>query len=187
MRQLAKGKLSSAQRQLRVLQGEVAHLAEPGRFAQDLEELQVQLAELDVAYEELEQQNDELQATRQALERERYRYRHLFNEAPFGYLVTDVHGIVEEANHTAAIQIGVHQDLLAGKPLFIYLRDPALLRDLIPRACAGETLGEIEVSIKPRNREPFAAMLTVVRDLDDRDRAVRLRWSVLRPGRRRRP
>ncbi|HEV2856107.1 MAG TPA: ATP-binding protein [Thermoanaerobaculia bacterium] len=179
LKRSANGKLSSAQRQLRALQGEVAHLSQPGRFAQDLEELQVQLAELDVAYEELEQQNDELQATREALERERHRYRHLFDEAPFGYLVTDVHGVIEEANHTAATLIGVHQDLLTGKPLFLYLGDRRLFRGLIPRACAGEAVGEVEVSIRPRNGEPFAAMLTVIRDLDDRARARRLRWSVL--------
>ena len=176
MKRSADGKLSSAQRQLRALQGKAP---QPGYFAKNLEDLEVQLAELDVAYEELEQQNDELQATREALERERHRYRHLFDEAPFGYLVTDVRGIVEEANHTAATLIGVHQDLLAGKPLFLYLGDRSLLHNLLPRACAGEAIGEIEVSIKPRHREPFAAMLRVVRDLDDRNRAVRLRWSVL--------
>ena len=64
-KRLANGKLSSAQKQLRALQGEIAQLAQPGRSAQDLEDLQVQLAELDVAYEELEQQNDELQTTLQ--------------------------------------------------------------------------------------------------------------------------
>ena len=174
----ANEKLSSAQSQVRALQEQAAGLAEPGSFAQELEELQARLAELEVAHEELEQQNDELLETREALERERYRYQHLFDEASFGYLVTDVNGIIEEANHTAATLVGIHRDLLPGKPLFLYLGG-SFLRDLIPRACAGEAIGEVEVSIRPRGRKPFAAMLTVARDLNDRARTARLRWSLL--------
>ena len=174
----ANEQLSSAQSQIRALQEQVAGLAQPGSLARELEELQARLAELEVAHEELEQQNDELLETREALERERYRYHDLFDEAPFGYLVTDLNGIIEEANHTAAGLTGIHRDLLPGKPLFLYLGG-SFLRNLIPRACAGEAIGEVEVSIRPRGQEPFAAMLTVVRDLDDRHRAARLRWSLL--------
>src|SRR5215218_7943387 len=108
-------KLSSAQRQLRTLEKEASHLADPEPFTQAIEGLRQQLDTLEVAYEELEQQNEELDTTREALERQRHRYRHLFEEAPFGYLVTDVHGVVEEANRVAAEMFGVRQDLLTGK------------------------------------------------------------------------
>ena len=133
-----------------------------------------------MAYEELEQQNEELETTREALERQRHRYRHLFEEAPFGYLVTDVHGVVEEANRAAAELFGVRQDLLPGKPLPVYLEiaDRQAFRDLLPRVCAGEPAGELEVRIRPRDREPFTAVLTAVRDLDAQNRTARLRWTL---------
>ncbi len=173
-------KLSSAQRQLQTLRSEADQLSDPERFTPALEGLREQLGGLEVAYEELEQQNEELEHTREALERERHRYRHLFEEAPFGYLVTDLHGVVEEANRAAAEMFGVHQDLLAGKPLPVYLEmaDRNAFRDLLPRVCAGEATGELEVRVRPRNREPLAVVLTAVRDLDAQNRTTRLRWTM---------
>ena len=125
-------------------------------------------------------QNDELQNTREALERERHRYRHLFDEAPFGYLVTDIHGIVEEANRAVARLFAVPQDLLPGKPVGVYLDtdDRQAFRGLLSRLRGGEPGGELEARIRPRLREPSAVVLTVVRDLDDRNRTARLRWTV---------
>ena len=142
--------------------------------------MQERLADLDVAYEELEQQNDELETTREALERERHRYRHLFDEAPFGYLVTDLHGVVEEANRAAGALLGVRPDRLTGKPFAIYLemQDRQAFRDLLPRLCAGEPGGEVELRLQPRHREPLPVVLTAVRDLDAQNRAARLRWTI---------
>jgi PAS domain S-box-containing protein len=173
-------KLASAQRQLRTLESEAAHLADPEPFTHAIEGLRGQLGELEVAYEELEQQNEELDNTREALERERHRYRHLFEEAPFGYLVTDVHGTVEEANRAAAEMFGVPQDLLPGKPLAVYLEmaDRQTFRGLLRRVCLGEPAGELEVRVRPRNREPFVVVLSAVRDLDAQNRTTRLRWTL---------
>jgi PAS domain S-box-containing protein len=173
-------KLSSAQRQLQAVEKEAAQLADPETFTLALAGLREQLGDLEVAYEELEQQNEELETTREALERERHRYRHLFEEAPFGYLVTDVHGVIEEANRAAADLFAVHQDLLPGKPLPVYLEmaDRKSFRGLLPRICAGEPTDELEVRIKPRDREPFAVVLTAVRDLDAQSRTARLRWTI---------
>jgi two-component system cell cycle sensor histidine kinase/response regulator CckA len=173
-------KLSSAQRQLRTLESEAAHLADPEPLTQAIAGLREQLGELEVAYEELEQQNEELDTTREALERQRHRYRHLFDEAPFGYLITDIHGVVEEANRVAAEMFGVRQDLLTGKPLPVYLEmaDRQTFRDLLSRVCAGEPAGELEVRIRPRQRVPFTVVLAAVRDLDAQNRTTRLRWSL---------
>lgn len=173
-------KLSSAQRQLQALEREAAQPVDPEKIARAVEGLREQLDGLEVAYEELEQQNEELETAREALERQRHRYRHLFEEAPFGYLVTDVNGVVEEANRVAARLFSAHQDLLPGKPLAIYLEmaDRRVFRDLLPRLCAGEPSGELEVRVKPRRGEPFAAVLTAVRDLDTHNRTARLRWTI---------
>jgi two-component system cell cycle sensor histidine kinase/response regulator CckA len=173
-------KLSSAQSQLQRLRREAVHLADPAAFSQALDQLQERLADLDVAYEELEQQNEELETTREALERERHRYRHLFDEAPFGYLVTDVHGLVEEANRAAGELLGIRPDRLTGKPFAIYLemKDRQAFRDLLPRLCAGEPEGEVELRIQPRHRGPLPVVLTAVRDLDAQNRAARLRWTI---------
>ena len=170
-------KLSSAQSQLRTLESEAAHLADPEPFTQAIASLREQLDGIEVAYEELEQQSEELDTTREALEHQRHRYRHLFDEAPFGYLVTDVHGVVEEANRVAAEMFGLRQELLTSKPLPVYLEmaDRPAFRALLSRVCAGEPAGELEVRVRPRHREPFTVVLTAVRDLDAQNR---LRWSL---------
>ena len=169
-------KLSTAQGQLRILQSEVTALADGERFVGELESLQARLVELEVAYTELEEQNDELFSTREALENQRHRYLLLFDEAPFGYLVTDSQGIIEEANRAAAAMLGIPQQHLAGKPVLVYLQpqDRSSFRDLISLARAGELPGELEVRIMRRRDQPLAAMLTVARDLDGR----RLRWAL---------
>ncbi len=171
-------KLSTAQDQLRALQGEAAALVDGERFGAELESLQSRLVELEVAYQELEEQNDKLLAAREELENQRHRYLRLFNEAPFGYLVTDLHGVIDEGNHWASHLLGVVQPHLEGKPILVYLlpQDRATIRDLISQARTGELPGELEVRIKPRRGPPFAAMVTVVRDLEGR--TGKLRWAI---------
>src|SRR5215208_2735718 len=67
-----------------------------------IEELHTALEELRVADEELRQQNEELSAAHFQVEIERQRYQDLFQLAPDAYLVTDLMGIITEANHSAS-------------------------------------------------------------------------------------
>jgi PAS domain S-box-containing protein len=164
-----------------LLQGEVA--ATPGapeRFAAELAEMHLQLAELETAHEELERQNEELETTREALEVQRHRYLHLFDEAPFGYLITDLQGNVEEANRAAATLFNIAQRHLPGKPLAVFLEDEFRqpFRSQVAQLRSGQPFEEWEVLLRPRGGEPFAAMISGVRDLGERDQPLRLRWTV---------
>src|SRR5262245_7951367 len=183
---LALAKLSSTQQRLRDLQSEAVS---PESIAAELQALQEQLTELEVAYLELEEQNEELGSTREELERQRHRYLQLFEEAPFGYLLTDRNGVIEEANRAAADLLRVPQDLLPGKPFFLYLsqRDRSEVRDLV-QACAETPTGEVELQLRPRERNaavPVAVAVTVAADIGggaaragEVRRAGKLRWIV---------
>ena len=173
-------KISATQRQLRSLQAEAGRLPDPETFAARLGDLQTQLEELEVTHTELEQQNEELLETREEMERQRHRYRHLFEEAPFGYLVTDLQGSVVEANRAAGALVGVPQELLSGKPLTLLfgLESRNAFFDLFSRVRAGEAVGEMEVRLKPRQREPFAALLTGIRDPEVQEGKPRLQWTL---------
>jgi two-component system cell cycle sensor histidine kinase/response regulator CckA len=180
--------MSAAQRRLRVLKDEITATApslSEARIADLVSEVQLALQEVEVAHEELRQQNEELLGTREALEIQRHRYLHLFEHAPYGYLVTDLQGIVEEANQAACSLFDVAPWALQGKPLALFVteEDRPILRSLIPRV--GEAAQERELTLKPRSREPFAAVLTAVRDLDDAGKVQRLRWMVRDVSRRR--
>jgi PAS domain S-box-containing protein len=174
------GKLASAHHRLVALQDEASLLPEAEGFATRLTELRDQLEELEVAHEELEQQNEELMEAREELERQRHRYRHLFEEAPFGYLVTDLQGRIEEANRMTAEMAGIPQSLFAGKPLSVFFsrESRSVFYGLLSRLGGGKAAGETEVLIKSRSREPFAAMLTGVRDPDAQEGGARLHWTV---------
>src|SRR5438874_6591297 len=66
---------------------------------QTFEELSTAFEELSAAESELRSQADALAETRAEVDAERQRYRDLFEFAPDGYLVTDLAGVIREANH----------------------------------------------------------------------------------------
>ena len=179
-RQPGEDRISSVQRRLRTLQGEIASNAGQTQITALMEEVQEGLLELEVAHEEMRQQNEELLVTRQALEAQRQRYRSLFENAPFGYLVTDVHGIVEEANQAALTLVGTPSWALQGKPflLFIDEADRPALRTQISLPASAELPQELEVRLNPRKDKPRPVMLTIVRDFDHQENAMRLRWML---------
>jgi PAS domain S-box-containing protein len=176
----SRAKLSAVEQRLQILRNEVALTAQPDRFAAELAALQQALGDLAVAYEEMDQQTEELETAREELERQRHRYMSLFEDAPFGYLVTDAHGVIENANRAAANLLNISPWHLQGKPLFVFLTAPdrSYFRSLLARLRAGETASDREVILKAREREPFAAMLTVMRDHGSPDKGGQLRWSI---------
>src|SRR5438132_1367936 len=119
------GNTTRIQKHIDWLQGRIDELAQyrPANagpeFMSDelLQDLHTSLEELLVADEELRQQqttlleqNQELNASRRAIERERERYRELFEFAPDGYVITSPDGTIREANRAAAQLFRVHQD-----------------------------------------------------------------------------
>ncbi len=85
-------------------------LMEPDLLPDALDELQTSLEELQVAEEELRQQNEELASARAEVEVERHRYQDLFEFAPDGYLVTDLLGVIQEANRAAGLLLNIGQN-----------------------------------------------------------------------------
>jgi PAS domain S-box-containing protein len=96
------------------------------------------LAELTVIGEGLDARNAELVATRTELERERARYRELFETVPDGYLVTDAEGLVREVNSSAATMFGRPVSRIVGRPLagFVDARDRRAFDSLLARLVA---------------------------------------------------
>src|SRR5690349_14987123 len=173
-------KLSAVHRRLQLLQNEVAVGSPNEKLASELAEIEARVAELEVAYEELEQQNEELLQTREALENQRHRYRDLFDRAPFGYLVTDANGTIEEGNEAAGALLGIPKERLPEKPLALYLArtNRNSLATQLSRLRAKDEAAEWRVMMRPRDREPFPALITAVRDLDDQNRKLRLRFTL---------
>jgi two-component system, LuxR family, sensor kinase FixL len=86
-----------------------------------LEAFSITLEELRVAGEELYQQNEALTTGALELESLQQRYRNLFELAPGGYFVTDLDGVIHQANQAAGHLLGITPRELAGKPLTVYI------------------------------------------------------------------
>ena len=68
-------------------------------------------------------ENEDVLASRQTIDRERIRYRELFDHAPDAYLVTDVNGTIREANRAAGRLLGVESRFLPGKSLLAFFEE----------------------------------------------------------------
>lgn len=177
------GKVEVLHQRLRTLrqQKDASSVFQPRFSIELLEELSLALEELHVAQAELQQQNEELIAARQIIETERQRYRELFDFAPDGYLVTDAHGTIREANLAAATLLRVRQDRLNGKPFLVFIKeeDRKLLRTHLTRLQAKKhPQQEWEAWVQPRGSAPFPAAFTVAPVYDSLERTVALRWLL---------
>jgi len=79
------------------------------------------IEELRVAEEEMRAQNEALVASRDIVEMWRHHYEDLFESAPDAYLVTDLSGIIQEANQAAVGLLGLSKRFLKGKPFATFI------------------------------------------------------------------
>ena len=82
-----------------------------------LEQTLLTIHELRVHQIELEMQNDQLRRTQLDLEAARARYFNLYDLAPVGYCTIGESGLIQEANLTASLMLGVARSSLVGMPL----------------------------------------------------------------------
>lgn len=93
----------------------------PDLLRQAFAEMESTVEELRVAEEELQAQNEALATAALALDAERERYRNLFHASPEPSLLTDLNGLIQEANPAAAALFGVGPSNLTGKPLAVFV------------------------------------------------------------------
>ncbi|MGH7504364.1 MAG: PAS domain S-box protein, partial [Longimicrobiales bacterium] len=111
--------------------------------------------ELRDARENLRIQSEELRNTTRRLEAERNLRAQLFDAAPDACVITDINGIVREANHAAATLAGVSPARLIGKPFAVLVADPdrAAFRAAFTRLARYEAVPERDVRIVARTGE----------------------------------
>ncbi|MHB1560862.1 MAG: PAS domain-containing sensor histidine kinase [Isosphaeraceae bacterium] len=144
------------------------------------EALGATIEEMRATQEELRRRNAELEQSRRALEVERQRYMDLFDFAPNAYLVTDLNGVIREANRAAGELLGILPKHLAGEPLasYVMLDDRPGFRTSLNRLLQVGRHEDWVVRIQPSRGGPYDASITaaVIRDSDGTPRG--LRWIV---------
>jgi PAS domain S-box-containing protein len=131
-------------------------------------------------FEELQAVNETLTQTQQVAIYEQHRYWELFTFAPDGYLVTDLHGIIQEANQAAASLLHIAARQLTGIPLAVFVAPEARQNFRTQTACLqkGEEAHRWEVPIQPRRRTAFPALLSVAPARNAQGEVIGLRWLV---------
>jgi PAS domain S-box-containing protein len=128
---------------------------------------------------ELELQNRELREAHAALEAAKARFEELYDFAPIAYFTFDPHGLVLEANLTAATLVGRARAWLIGQPFpaLVGMTDSAPFREHL-RRCARErrpALAELRFTVgRDETRDVQAVSVPV---LDPHGRVVAIRTS----------
>jgi PAS domain S-box-containing protein len=138
------------------------------------------MEELRVAVEELRQTNDALRDSRADVEAERRRYRELFDLAPDPYLVTNLQGVIREANRAASVVLNIDHQFLVGKPLVVFLPREGRMafRSELARAREATGIGEYDLRLKPRKLPPIDAAVRVAVVRDQWGQPAALRWTA---------
>jgi PAS domain S-box-containing protein len=175
--------LGSFRRQVEAMQWRIDALRPelgPDRNSPEVfQALETTMEELRVAVEELRRTDDALRDSRAEVEAERRQYRDLFDLAPDAYLVTDLQGIIREANRAAVARLNIAHQFLVGKPLFVFLpeADRPAFRAEVSRLRDETATSEFDVRLKPRQLPEFDASIRVAVVRDAWGRAVALRWT----------
>jgi PAS domain S-box-containing protein len=145
-------------------------------------ELSSALQELQAATVELLMQNEELASSRLALEEERRRYQELFEFAPDGYMVTDMEGIILDANSAATNLFKVSKSFLIGKPLALFVRRQERHHFRIRlnqlKKGSGAQNGDWEFVMLSKKSTAFPASITVGKVITSRGETAELRWLL---------
>jgi PAS domain S-box-containing protein len=133
-----------------------------------------------VAFEELHAVNEALIQTQQVAIHEQQRYRELFALAPDSYLVTDLHGLIQEANHAAATLLHIATDQLVGLPLAGFVVPEARQGFRAQIACLrnGSEVHRWEVPMQPLRQAAFSAVCSVAPARDVHGQVIGLRWLL---------
>jgi PAS domain S-box-containing protein len=93
----------------------------PKAFAEDVEDLQRLIHELNVTQIELELQNEALRSAQLEIEASRARYAELYDFAPVGYLTLNRAGFIQEINLMACTMLGHERRSLRNRPFYRFI------------------------------------------------------------------
>jgi PAS domain S-box-containing protein len=146
---------------------------------QAAEELRSAVEELRVVEDELQTQNEELVTAHLNIEIERRRYQELFDLAPDAYLVTNLAGIIDEANLSASRLLGIAREFLIGKALAAYIatEDRVRFRSLLSTRDRGGSR-PLAFRIRTRGGANLHVELTYSVIADERGKPTGFRWIV---------
>ena len=125
----------------------------------------------------------ELFELQQAEEAAARRYRELFEVSPLACLVTDPEGVIEDANATAAVLLGMRQEALIGIPISFLIAEPdrdSLAANLAAmRRATDSRARSLEARIVGPQRALTQVALTVAASRGSAGQPTELHWLLI--------
>ena len=151
-----------------------------GADASDRRELLSLLDELRAADAELRLQNDELATSHHLLDKERRKYQELFDLAPDAYLLTDVNGVIRDANVAASDLLHVDNQFLVGKSIQGFFEESgrSKYRQQLDQLCAADRLDEWDAWMAPPGGERVPVSITLSRSAAKDEKNTTFRWIL---------
>ena len=148
----------------------------PGTVA----ELDTIVEERGVTEEEICVLNEQLASAEEPLYAERECYWELLEATPAAYLLTDLVGVVRQANRRAVELLGFEHRFLVGKPLvsFATAEQRRAFRRQLSHLIASDELQECTLHIQPSHRPPVTVLATVSVAHDHTNHVTELRWLL---------
>jgi PAS domain-containing protein len=150
-----------------------------------IDEMTVRDEELRSTTDELREQIESLRRASALLERERSKYIDLFEQAPDAYIVTNMAGVIDEANLAAAALFRAEPSFLGGRTLitFVARQDTRSFRSFLHQLQAldpGRPAGpsRVVLRMRPRGHAVFVVFARVTLVAGDNGQPIALRWVL---------
>ena len=156
-----------------------------GGVATSVARLHDLLGDLLASESRLSVQQTALQEQQAVRETELQQYRDLFELVPVAILMTDLAGVIEQANRAATDLLGVPVDSLIGESLVVFVAERSaraeLSAELVRLGTAAQSTFEYEVRVRARGGA-FPALVTVSAARGPAGAVAGLHWLMRRRG-----
>lgn len=125
-------------------------------------------------------ENEDVLAGRQTIDRERIRYRELFDHAPDAYLVTDANGTIRDANRAAGRLLGVESRFLPGKSILTFFEEAgrSQYRQQLDLLSHSDRVDDWEVWLTSRSRPRTPVAISLSRATARAKSGTTYRWML---------
>jgi PAS domain S-box-containing protein len=176
------GGIAAARLKARELERRVADVP-VSVLVQTLEEVRDIFEGVEAVAGQLAIPDHELFELQQAEEAAARRYRELFEVSPLACLVTDPEGVIEDANATAAMLLGMRQEALIGIPISFLIAEPdrdSLAANLAAMRRATDSRARtLEARIVGPQRALLQVALTVAASRGSAGQPTELHWLLI--------
>lgn len=145
-----------------------------------VDDLTIAMEELRAAHAEVAAQREDMDKTCRDVQREQRRYVELFEDAPDGYVVTDIHGVIAQANLAAIRLFDSAREVVTGTPLALFVKeeDKAAFFGRLNEMEALECVRDWELRFRPWKGKPFWASVNIAKVQIPEQEESSLRWLI---------